>query len=180
MNKYTHNDDGTTTIFIESKKHGKHTVLIDTEDWEKVSQHKWHVYRSDRSDDTMYAATSQLSSPRMLLLHRLVLNAGRGTIVDHKNHNGLDNRKSNLRICTQQENCRNQRRRKNNTSGYKGVASVGRGSSKWRAYITEGNKQVRLGNFTTKEEAARAYDAKAIEIFGEYAYLNFPEEHNRG
>ena len=118
MSKYTHNDDGTTTIFIESKKHGKHTVLIDTEDWEKVSRR--HVYRSD--DGTLYAATNQLSSPRMLLLHRLVINAARGTIVDHKNHNGLDNRK---RTRSQQAA----------PEGIQGVASVGGGSSKWRAYI---------------------------------------------
>ena len=163
----------TREFIIESPKHGKHTVLIDEGDWELVSQYNWYLW-SGNTHNTLYAKTNKLG-----YLHRLVLDAPPGTMIDHANGNGLDNRKANLRFCDKAQNQANQRRNNSNSSGYKGVARVSKTSSKWRAYIRNDYKQIHLGNFTLKEEAARAYDAKAIELFGEYASLNFPEEHNR-
>jgi len=95
--------------------------------------------------------------------------------VDHINGNPLDNRKSNLRICTHAENSNNTGPRKNNTSGYKGVYWAKR-NKRWLAQITHNGKQVYIGHYKDKEEAARAYDAKAKEFQGEFAYLNFPDE----
>lgn len=164
----------TREFIIESPKHGKHTVLIDEEDWELVSKYNWYLWAGP-TNHTLYARTNK----KFAYLHRLVLDAPPRTMIDHANGNGLDNRKSNLRFCNTMQNNANQRRNNNNSSGYKGVARVSKTSSKWRAYIRNDYKQIHLGNFTLKEEAARAYDAKALELYGEYAYLNFPEEHNR-
>ena len=96
-------------------------------------------------------------------------------MIDHINHNGLDNRRENLRICTNAENNRHRRKPKNNTSGYKGVC-WDKSKKKWRARIEKDNKNIHIGYYNILEEAARAYDAKAKELFGKYAQLNFPEE----
>ena len=107
-------------------------------------------------------------------MHRFIMKPKSNEYVDHINGDKLDNRKENLRICTKKENQRNQKVRKDNTSGYKGVALMA--GKYWRAYITSGgSRQKHLGNFKTKEEAARAYDEKAKEYFGEFARLNFPK-----
>ena len=111
-------------------------------------------------------------------MHRIILNAPKGTMVDHINGNGLDNRKENLRLCTTRENNANQKKNRNNSSGYKGVAKASN-CSKWRAYIRVDGVQRHLGNHNTPEEAARAYDAAAKKHFGEYAHLNFPDKNNR-
>lgn len=96
--------------------------------------------------------------------------------IDHRNGDGLDNRRSNLRVGTQAQNCANTRIRSNNKSGFKGV-SWKKGCDAWVAQIRRDNKSYHLGLFSDREEAARAYDAAAIEFFGEYARINFPEEH---
>ena len=87
--------------------------------------------------------------------------------VDHINGNRLDNRRSNLRVCTARENRRNACKRSDNTSGYKGVIRVGRDGS-YRAVLA-------VGGFTSPEEAARVYDILAEAAYGEYARLNFPK-----
>ena len=185
----------TREFIIESKKHGKHTVLVDEEDWEKVSQYKWSVDATARKNSCggFYAKTGILhpdggwydnpTSGRgrrrtTMFLHRFLMNPPPGYMVDHINHNGLDNRRENLRICTRVENGRNRLPSKKSASGYKGVVKTSRGC-RWQAKINIDKKQTYIGSFATAEEAARAYDAKAIEVFGEYANLNFPEEHNR-
>ena len=81
-----------------------------------------------------------------------------------------DNRRSNLRVATTQENCRNQCKPKHNTSGYKGVVFL---RGKWQAQVKHNRKNVYVGLFNTALEAARAYDEKAKELFGEFAQLNF-------
>ncbi len=93
--------------------------------------------------------------------------------VDHINGDGLDNRRRNLRPVTAQQNAANMRLRGSNRSGYKGV-SFRDDTSKWRAYIRADGRHCSLGSFPTAEEAARAYDAAALSMWGEYARLNFP------
>ena len=173
-------------LIIESKTHGTHTILFDEEDRELVESHTWSVLPKG---NTYYALTTiphpdggwytrpsgkRQRRRKTLQLHRLLMNPPKGMMVDHINHNGLDNRRENLRICTHAENQHNSRKQKNNTSGYKGVY-WDKSKKKWRAQIKKDNK-IHIGMFDIIEEAARAYDAKAKELFGGYAQLNFPEE----
>jgi len=103
------------------------------------------------------------------LLHRLIMEVNQTEVIDHKNNNRLDNRLNNLRVCTQAENSKNQRLRKNNISGYKGVSEHTNG---FRARIKVNYKQIELGIYTTALEAAKAYDKAAKGLHGEYARLN--------
>ena len=108
---------------------------------------------------------------KLMLLHRLIVNAPDDTVVDHINHNVLDNRKENLRICSIAENIRNSKLRANNTSGYKGVCWLKR-DNKWLANITFNSKTIYLGKYNDIIDAAQAYNDAAIKYFGEYASLN--------
>lgn len=110
-------------------------------------------------------------------LHRLILGAKRGEVVDHKDPNKvLDCRRSNLRLCTQRQNCYNTTKRVDNTSGYKGV-SYDKERNKWEAYIhlpsVVSNKSYKkhLGRYATAEQAAEAYKIAAKKYYGEYANL---------
>ena len=132
-------------------------ALVDDEDFEKESQYKWAACRQ----------------------HRLVLNFyGKNLCVDHINGDPLDNRKVNLRICTQAENRRNSKINKRNISGYKGVSFI-KMSGKYQSRICFNYKQYELGTFERAEDAAFAYNKKAKELFGEFARLNIiPEANN--
>lgn len=107
-------------------------------------------------------------------LHRVIMGAQPGQLVDHANRNILDNRRKNLRLCTRRENGRNRKGpASHNTSGYRGVTR----NRTWGAQIKIGGKNIHLGRFKTKEAAASAYDAAALRYFGEYAgKLNFPQD----
>ena len=110
-------------------------------------------------------------------IHRMIMNPPKGKVVDHINKNTLDNRRSNLRICTQQNNTCNQKLYKSNTSGYKGVIEEKDGrKKKWRAEICCKKIKYYVGSFYNLEEAAKAYDKKALELFGEFAVFNFPND----
>lgn len=104
-------------------------------------------------------------------LHNFILNE---PYVDHANGNPLDNRRENLRIATHQQNTWNRRMSRNNTSGFKGVISVHTG--RFTAQIGKDSKVYHLGTYDTAEDAAMAYDDAAVEMFGEFAALNFPRE----
>ena len=122
----------------------------------------------------MYAGVYQRSISKMTLLHRWILGVtDRSVTVDHINGDSLDNRRSNLRLCSLSENLMNRKLARNNTTGFKGIYQK-KGASRWRAFISLNGKQRWIGYFASKEEAARAYDAKAIELYGPYARLNFP------
>lgn len=113
---------------------------------------------------------------RHIFLHHFVLGIGvdgHRPKVDHINHNTLDNRRSNLRICTTQQNTFNRGPQKNNSSGFKGV-HWSKKMSKWVARIKHHGRGMHIGVFSVKEEAALAYDAVALELFGDFAWLNFP------
>lgn len=104
-------------------------------------------------------------------LHRLIAGARKGEVVDHINGNSLDNRKANLRICTKAENSRNRKLGPTNKSGFKGVSWEAH-TGKWRAKIGTDHKQITIGRFDTKEDAARAYNEAAIKYHGPFARLN--------
>ena len=179
-------------LIIESPTYGTFTVLYDAEDHDKVSAHRWGVHKDYTKNKGKFYVTTHIPHPdggwvprsdqhglrrkrATLQIHRLITEAPKGMHVDHINGNPLDNRKSNLRICTHAENQRNRGANKNNTSGYKGVSWHKR-NKKWACQIKHNYKKIHVGNYATPEEAARAYDAKAKEFQGEFAYLNFPDE----
>jgi hypothetical protein len=143
---------------------GKYAI-VSSEDAELVKQHSWYVTRYG------YVVCNNPAAPGGITLHRLVMNAQKGEVVDHINHNRLDNRRTNLRICTQQENNKNNRPRTERKC--KGARPVGR---RWKAEIYLSGKSQALGYYATEEEAGRAYDAAARYYFGQFAYCNFPEE----
>lgn len=150
-------------------------AIVDDEDFERVSQHKWH-YVEFRKTSTGYAArTVGPQGKRVkIYLHTFIYGDTENKVIDHKNRDGLDNRKENLRLATVAQNCRNSKGF--GSVLYKGVSK--NSSSKIRPFsaaITIQNKTFRLGSFSTAEDAAKTYDRKAKELFGEFAYLNFPE-----
>ena len=146
-------------------------ALVDDADYERISCQKWHV-RKDRN--TYYAIRQVRCNGRKhtVLMHREILNTPVGLLTDHADRNGLNNQRSNIRICNIAENNRNVKIRKDSTSGYKGV-SFHKRDEKWRAYIGFDNKIMWLGYFKTAKIAALAYDNAACELFGEFASLNF-------
>lgn len=144
------------------------TALIDDADYEAVSRHKWYA---KRGRNTFYAASGHGSN--RLLMHTLIL--GKGVTIDHRDGDGLDNRRHNLRSANHSQNQWNRRKRK--TAVFKGVTfNPKNGKHKpWSVYI----KRKFLGTFATPEEGARVYDMAARKTYGEFAWLNFPlEEEN--
>jgi hypothetical protein len=179
----------TKELIIESPKYGQFKVLYDAEDEDKISEHNWYIQKV-KTPGKFYAYTmvlhpsgewyyppnnGRLRRQTNLFIHQLIMNTPKGMETDHINGKPLDNRKENLRICTRAENGRNRGYPKNNTSGFKGVYWH-KGGKKWCAQIAHNKKRIYIGCFKDKEEAARAYDAKAKELFGEFARLNFPNE----
>lgn len=144
-------------------------AIVDAEDYEELSKYKWCVSKYRR---TYYAVRG--SGGRHVKMHRMLLNAPAGLMVDHRDLNGLNNRKSNLRLCTNKENVRNSRPSLGKTSRYKGVYRDKR-EKKFIARIEVDGKRYCLGYFDDEIEAAIAYDIKAMLFFGEFAYLNFPD-----
>jgi hypothetical protein len=152
-------------------------AIVDPDDYEELSKHKWHTMVGKY---TCYAVRSVREGKKknMVSMHRQIhgLLKGDKRLVDHRNHNGLDNRRSNTRVCGKSENAMNSAGRKGTASKYKGVC-VGRWGKRWQAKINtivDGKrKYLYLGTHETEEEAARAYDNKAKELHGEFALLNF-------
>ena len=144
-------------------------ALVDDEDFERLSKFKWYA-------SPAYAVRNGKDADgkaMQIRMHREILNAKPDQEVDHVNRNGFDNRRENLRLCSHAENVRNRSSYKNNSSGFKGV-SFHKGTGKWQARIRIDERLQHLGVHATAEEAARAYDAAAIEIHGKFASLNFP------
>jgi hypothetical protein len=107
-------------------------------------------------------------------MHRVIMNAPAGLVVDHIDHDGLNNTRNNLRLCTPRQNRYNLPPLPNGTSKYKGV-HWSKSRRKWRVGIKCGPNAYHIGFFKSEIQAAKAYDKAAKEFFGEYAYLNFPE-----
>lgn len=153
-------------------------AIIDDEDFQRVSQYRWHAMQS-KTDD-FYAVSSFLrrKAGEIMLMHRFILNAPKEFLVDHINHNPLDNRKINLRLSTTNQNHMNIKKTKNKKSSiYKGV-SFFKPFKKWRARIVINGKEKSLKYFNSEIAAAIAYDKAAKKYFGEFAYLNFNGAHH--
>tara|TARA_R100000152_G_C6636325_1_gene82350 strand:- start:6 stop:569 length:564 start_codon:yes stop_codon:yes gene_type:complete len=184
-------------LIIESKVHGTREILLDESDYKFVTNVPWSWYlrKFKYKDKEKWYGEAKLTKGQMLkykelfpdhyiapsgciMMHKFIMNAPKGMCVDHINHDGLDNRRENLRICTYSQNSQNKRRRVDSKSGYKGVHQISEKyklKKRFMAYLRpKGQKRIRLGHYLTAEEAAKAYDKKAKELFGEFAELNFP------
>jgi AP2 domain len=144
------------------------SVFVDDDDYEKACGIKWSAKKNGKT----YYACGRLNRERVKL-HRLVMNAKPGEIIDHRNGVGLDCRKCNLRFATIGQNMANQRKAKGKSSIYKGV-SWHKAGNKWMGYVWYQNKRNYLGYFENEIDAAKAYDKRARELFGEFAQCNFP------
>jgi len=143
--------------------------IIDADDVDLVKNYQWHVVAPG------YIVT--LFKGKTLKMHRLIMNARKGMSIDHINGKPWDNRKENLRECKHQQNMWNMKIPKTNKTGYKGVTQR-KDKSKYIATIKINYKNMHLGCFDNKIDAAIAYDKAAIKYMGEYARLNFPKEEN--
>lgn len=149
-------------------------AIVDAVDFEWLSQWKWCAYRDGKTWYARRSGRSQDGKRITVSMHREILDAHPGVEVDHRNADGLDNRRVNLRLATKAENGRNRLTPINNTSGYKGVYWHER-HRKWYAQITVEKKRAHLGHFDSAEDAARAYDKVAKEVYGDFANTNFPQ-----
>jgi len=156
-------------------------AIIDDEDAARVLKHRWHAVQP--RPGYFYAATILPRQATKTPLHRFILNPPTEMLVDHVNHDGLDNRRANLRVCTYRQNSLNSRPRKASGLPYKGVyresrkgpwcPRCGKAWKKWRAEIRVNGKVRILGRFQSLEAAARSYDRAARRLHGEFAFLNF-------
>lgn len=145
-------------------------ALVDDEDYEWANQWNWCAEK--KRNGRFYAGRFDRITKQQLVLHREILQAPKRMQVDHINGDGLDNRRSNLRLATHTENLRNRGMNSNNRSGYKGV-SWHKQRGKWCAKIMVGRRGISLGLFFDPVEAALAYDEAARNYFGEFAWTNF-------
>jgi hypothetical protein len=156
--------------YIELTK-GQRT-MVDDEDYNELNKYRWCAHKSP-SNKTYYAIRFSYveGKQKRLHMHRVIMNTPDGMFTDHINGNGLDNRKYNLRICTNSQNQHNTGLRTDNTSGYKGV-SWHKKDKKWLTAIQINKKRVYLGSFETAENAYTAYCNKAKEVRGEFARVS--------
>lgn len=147
-----------------------YVAIVDAENYEWLAQWKWHA---EMRKDTVYAVRNR---PRingkkigLIYMHRQIMSAPSGMLTDHKNSDGLMNCYENLRVCTISQNQHNQRIRNGTSSKYKGVC-LKRG--RWQAVIKAFGEKIYLGEYTTEEGAARAYDEAALKYHGEFARTN--------
>jgi hypothetical protein len=149
------------------------TTLVDDEDYEHVvAAGPWHFAICDGK---FYARRHVKGPDGKTTTEGMHTFLTGWALVDHKNGDGLDNTRANLRPATPGQNVANQRISRRNTSGFKGV-NLHKFSGLWRASIGFRGKSRHLGYFHSPEDAARAYDAAAADLFGEFARPNFPQE----
>ncbi len=153
-------------------------ALVDDEDYEKVKAYNWYA-RSNERGETWYAVRvvyNQDGTTQTIRMHNFIMGIPEGMQMDHVDRNGLNNQRQNMRVATRSQNMAN-RDIPLGTNPYRGVYETS--SGRWRATIAHQGRGTHLGVYDTAEEAARSWDKKAKELHGEFAVLNFPEEHKQ-
>ena len=147
-------------------------AIVDDEDFECLNQWKWHVMKGRTTyyvtrDIRRKIKPRHIDTPAMIFMHRLIMDVPQDKQIDHKNHNGLDNRKNNLRICTRSQNLRNKINGWGKYSKFLCVSKIvtGKRKKRWVADITIENKLKRIGYFYTEIEASKAFEAFKKENF---------------
>jgi hypothetical protein len=160
-------------ITIKSEKYGIKKMIFDRSDATLIKKYKWSLHTQHGN---FYARTTMMVNgvQKWILAHRLLMD-GAPENIDHKNRNGLDNRRENLRLCNQSQNIANSKVSKRSKTGFKGVTPINWGTGmRYRAQITHNGKMISLGCFKNVKDAAKAYNDRALNIFGDFANLNNP------
>jgi hypothetical protein len=150
-------------------------TIVDADTYYHLGNLKWCV-RGNRN--TFYAVRFVKTGPwrtKLVNLHREIMDAPLGLLVDHRNGNGLDNRRENLRLATHSQNAINRRRDKSKTTSRFVGVTFKKHSNRWAARINHNGKTISLGRFDSELDAARAYDAAALKYHKDFARLNFSE-----
>lgn len=152
-------------------KNSNKKAVVDDDVYELVSAYRWYFH--PRGYAVCYQNSAKGKNKKNIFLHTFIMNPEKGKTVDHENHDGLDCRRDNMRVCTHSQNHgnKNKPKTKNATSKYKGV-SWDATYKKWFALICCQGKQYFCGRHENEIDAARAYDKKARELFGEFALVN--------
>jgi len=166
-------------VKIISLSKGKQAI-VDDEDFEELNKYKWYVLKDTKNGVLYVVRRIRVNKKNKLIwMHREILKTPSGKMTDHINHNGLDNRKNNLRICNNSQNQRNRGICKKNKSGFIGV-HWRKKAKKWCAQITKDKKVIYLGLFTDKIDAAKTFDKKSLELNHDFATLNFITKNREG
>lgn len=158
----TFTDDGMVAEITINNKGTQYKTQIDSEDINKINMHTWHL----ANDGYVKARCGD----KTIIIHRLIIDCPHDMLVDHINHNTLDNRKGNLRICNKQQNRYNAKRQANNKSGITGVYWSDF-EKKWVAQIRVNGKSTRLGGFKDINDAIAARKEAEVKYFGEFRYI---------
>jgi hypothetical protein len=159
-------------FLIDSPKWGLKKVFIDEEDIPLAIKYNWHVQFDGYNFYCRRNAydNSKKSGRAVITMHREIMGFPKGKLIDHINGNSLDNRKENLRICTNTENCRHCRKQRNSKMKYKGITKIINGSG-WVARIGVNNKRIYLGYYNTEEEAYAVYCKASKKYHGEFGRI---------
>lgn len=150
----------------------KGTILVDDDDWVYLKDITWYIGSKGYAYTGVWMKFTQKT--KQCKMERFIMRVPKGFIIDHINGNRLDNRKSNLRLVTKQQNNINRCKAKDCVSVYKGLTWVKK-ENRWRVRVKLDGKEYYVGRFVNEIDAAHAYDVKALELFGDISRLNFPD-----
>ena len=174
-------DDSGNFIFMKliplsktGKHKGKYFAQVDDEDYDVLNKWSWYVSIFKHTRYAERRETISIGVSRLVKMHRVIMEIKDSQLhIDHKDFNGLNNQKVNLRVVTNKQNQLHKQSIKGSTSKYLGV-SWAKSKNKWVAQIMKDKKQIYIGRFHSEKEAAEKRDKKAKELFGEFENLNFP------